>query len=83
MLNLVFRRNFDRSDTNKHPIINRRITVLNYTFIIIFISTMSDDNNPSKQAEADASPNVEPDHVEGAPNANNLPLTAFCRKKQA
>jgi hypothetical protein len=48
---------------------------------------MSDDNNPSKQAEADASPNVEPDHhVEGAPNANNSPLTAspndfFCRKK--
>jgi hypothetical protein len=37
---------------------------------------MSDDKNPSKQAEADTSPNVEPDHVEGAPNANNLPFTA-------
>jgi hypothetical protein len=37
---------------------------------------MSDDKNPSKQADADASPNVEPDHVEGAPNANNPPLTA-------
>ncbi len=38
---------------------------------------MSDDENPSKQAEADASPNVERDHVEGAPNANNPPLTAM------
>jgi hypothetical protein len=37
---------------------------------------MSNDENPSKQAQADASPNVEPDHVEGAPNANNPPLTA-------
>jgi hypothetical protein len=37
---------------------------------------MSEDENSSKQAEADASPNVEPDHVEGAPNANNPPLTA-------
>ena len=37
---------------------------------------MCDDDNPSKQAEADASPNVERDHVEGAPNANDPPLTA-------
>jgi hypothetical protein len=37
---------------------------------------MSDDENPSKQAEADASPNVEPGHVEGVPNTNNPPLTA-------
>ena len=37
---------------------------------------MSDDENPSKQAEADASPNVERDHMEGAPGTNNPPLTA-------
>ncbi len=37
---------------------------------------MSDDENASKQAEADASPNVETDHVEGAPTADNPPATA-------
>jgi hypothetical protein len=37
---------------------------------------MSDNENASKQAEVGALPNVEPDHVEAAPNANNLPLTA-------
>ena len=30
----------------------------------------------SKQAEADVSPNVEPDHVEGTSPADNPPLTA-------
>jgi hypothetical protein len=37
---------------------------------------MSNDENASKQAEADASPNVEPDHVEGASTADNPPPTA-------
>jgi hypothetical protein len=37
---------------------------------------MSDDEKPSEQAEADASPHVEPDHAEGAPNAYNPPLTS-------
>ncbi len=37
---------------------------------------MRDDDNPSKQAEVDASPNEESAYVQGAPNANNLPLTA-------
>jgi hypothetical protein len=37
---------------------------------------MSNDENASKQAESDASPNVEPDHVEGAPTADNPPATA-------
>jgi hypothetical protein len=37
---------------------------------------MSNDENASKQAESDTSPNVEPDHVEGAPTANNPPATA-------
>ncbi len=37
---------------------------------------MSNDKNTSKQAEADPSPNVEPDHVEGAPTANNPPARA-------
>ena len=37
---------------------------------------MSNDENASKQDEADASPNKESGHVEGAPNANNPPLTA-------
>ena len=37
---------------------------------------MSNDENASKQAEFDTSPNVEPDHVEGAPTADNPPATA-------
>ncbi len=37
---------------------------------------MSNNENASKQAESDASPNVEPDHVEGAPTADNPPATA-------
>jgi hypothetical protein len=37
---------------------------------------MTNDDNESKQAEADASPNEESAYVEGAPNANNPPLTA-------
>jgi hypothetical protein len=37
---------------------------------------MSNDENTSKQAQSDASPNVEPDHVEGAPTADNPPPTA-------
>jgi hypothetical protein len=37
---------------------------------------MRDDDNPSKQAEVDAWPNEESAYVQGAPNANNLPLTA-------
>ncbi len=37
---------------------------------------MSNDENTSKQAQSDASPNVEPDHVEGAPTADNPPATA-------
>jgi hypothetical protein len=37
---------------------------------------MSDNKKPSKQAEADASPNEESANVEGAPNANN-PLLTF------
>ena len=57
-------------------IINRRIPVVTYTITIIFILTMRDDDNPSKQAEVDASPNEESAYVQGAPNANNLPLTA-------
>jgi hypothetical protein len=36
---------------------------------------MSNDENASKQAESDTSPNVEPDHVEGAPTADNPPAT--------
>jgi hypothetical protein len=37
---------------------------------------MSNDKNASKQAESDASPNVEPDHVEGAPTTNSPPPMA-------
>jgi hypothetical protein len=37
---------------------------------------MSNKENASKQAESNASPNVEPDHVEGAPTADNPPATA-------
>jgi hypothetical protein len=37
---------------------------------------MSNGGNTSKQAESNASPNVEPDHVEGAPTADNPPATA-------
>jgi hypothetical protein len=37
---------------------------------------MSNDENTSKQAESGTSQNVEPDHVEGAPTANNPPATA-------
>jgi hypothetical protein len=37
---------------------------------------MSNDENASEQAESDTSPNVEPDHVEGAPTADNQPATA-------
>jgi hypothetical protein len=37
---------------------------------------MSNDENASKQDESDASPNVEPDHVEGAPTADNPPAKA-------
>jgi hypothetical protein len=37
---------------------------------------VSNDENTPKQAQSDASPNVEPDHVEGAPTANNPPATA-------
>jgi hypothetical protein len=37
---------------------------------------MSNEENASKQAKSDASPNVEPDHVEGTPTANNPPATA-------
>ena len=37
---------------------------------------MRDGDNPSKQAEVDASPNEESAYAQGAPNANNLPLTA-------
>jgi hypothetical protein len=36
---------------------------------------MSNDENTSKQAQSDASPEVEPDHVEGA-TADNPPATA-------
>jgi hypothetical protein len=56
------------------------IPVVTYTISFIFISTMSDDENAPKQAKADASPNVEPGHVEGVPNANNPPLTASPNK---
>jgi hypothetical protein len=37
---------------------------------------MSNDENASKHAESEASPNVETDHVEGAPTADNPPATA-------
>jgi hypothetical protein len=37
---------------------------------------MSNDENTSKQAQSHALPNVEPDHVEGAPTADNPPATA-------
>jgi hypothetical protein len=37
---------------------------------------MSDDKNPPKQAEAEASPNEESTYMEGALYANNPPLTA-------
>ncbi len=37
---------------------------------------MSNGENTSKQAQSVASPNVEPDHVEGAPTADNPPATA-------
>jgi hypothetical protein len=36
---------------------------------------MSNDENTSKQAD-NALPNIEPDHVEGAPTADNLPARA-------
>jgi predicted phage-related endonuclease len=38
--------------------------------------TMSNEENTSKQAQSDASPNVEADHVEGASTADNPPATA-------
>jgi hypothetical protein len=46
----------------------------------------ANDKNASKQAESDASPNVEPAHVEGAPSADNhlqglVPMTLFWMKK--
>jgi TolA-binding protein len=44
--------------------------------ISLLISTMSNYENESKQNESDASPNVETDHVEGAPTADNPPTTA-------
>jgi hypothetical protein len=37
---------------------------------------MSNNENAYKQAESDASLNVEPDHVEGEPTADNPPATA-------
>jgi hypothetical protein len=37
---------------------------------------MSNDKKASEQAESDASPNVEPDHVEGAPTTDNPPAKA-------
>jgi hypothetical protein len=37
---------------------------------------MSNNENASKQAESNAWLNVEPDHVEGAPTADNPPATA-------
>jgi hypothetical protein len=37
---------------------------------------MSNGENTSKQAQSVASPNVEPDHVEGTPTADNRPATA-------
>jgi hypothetical protein len=39
------------------PTINRRIPGVPYTVIIILISTMSVDKNPTEQAKADALPN--------------------------
>jgi hypothetical protein len=37
---------------------------------------MINDENASKDAKSAALPNVEPDHVEGAPTADNPPATA-------
>jgi hypothetical protein len=37
---------------------------------------MGKKENTSKQAESDASPNVEPHHVEGTPTADNTPAMA-------
>jgi hypothetical protein len=37
---------------------------------------MSNEENAFKQAESDTSPNIEPDHVEGAPTAKKPPAAA-------